>query len=104
LKSLDYWIPKCSPYISKLVYDIDRRTLTIECVNNVKDFIPHTKVVCESILTFSETTNDEDYDDNCIDGLIDLVWNESNKTFVVFTDKKEIILTCDRAPRREVVI
>jgi hypothetical protein len=104
LKSLDYWIPNCSPYISKFVYDIDRRTLTIECVNNVEDFIPNTRIVCESILTFSETTNDEDYDDNCIDGLIDVVWNESNKTLLVYTDKKEIILSCTGVPRSEVII
>ena len=104
MKSLDYWIPNCSPYISKFVYDIDRRTLTIECVNNVDDFIPNTRIVCESILTFSETTNDEGYDDNCIDGLIDVVWNESNKTLLVFTDKKEIILSCAGVPRREVII
>jgi hypothetical protein len=70
----------------------------------VEDFIPNTRIVCESILTFSETTNDEDYDDNCIDGLIDVVWNESNKTLLVYTDKKEIILSCTGVPRREVII
>ena len=67
MNNLDYWIPNCSPYISRMLYDIDNRTFTIEFVNNVNDFKPLLKFVCKSVLSYSENTVDEDYDDDDYD-------------------------------------
>ncbi|NRA79238.1 hypothetical protein CWC26_13180 [Pseudoalteromonas sp. S4488] len=98
MNNLEYWIPNCSPYISRMLYDIDNRTFTIEFVNNVNDFKPLLKFVCKSVLSYSENTVDEDYDDDLIDGVIDIAWNEVDKTLVVLTDKKEMILKLGQAP------
>ena len=98
MNNLSYWIPNCSPYISKMVYDIDKRLFTIEFVDNVNDFNPHTRLVCGSVLSYSEDTVDEDYDDDLIDGIIDFSWNEPHKTLVVLTDKKEMIFKLGQPP------
>ncbi|CZF85943.1 hypothetical protein GMA8713_03976 [Grimontia marina] len=51
MNNLAYWIPNCSHYISHMVYDIDKRTFTIELVDDVEDFNPHTRLVCESVVS-----------------------------------------------------
>ncbi len=98
MNNLDYWIPNCSPYISKLHYGIGKRRLTLECVNNIEDFTPDTRIVCDSVLSYSETTEDEEYDDDCIDGVMDISWNGVHKTLIILTDKKEIVLKLGVAP------
>ncbi|CZF78728.1 hypothetical protein GCE9029_01019 [Grimontia celer] len=81
-----------------MVYDIDKRTFTIELVDNVEDFNPHTRLVCESARTYKENIEDEDYDDDLIDGLIDFNWSEEMKSVYVLTEQKEILLEVERQP------
>ncbi|MBQ4810273.1 hypothetical protein J8M20_02950 [Pseudoalteromonas luteoviolacea] len=101
MNNLDFWIPNCSPYISKMVYDINNRIFTIEFVDNVNDFNPLLRLVCKSVLSYSEDTVDEAYDDDLIDGVIDIAWNGAHKTLVVLTDKKEMILKLEQPPISE---
>ena len=104
--SLDVWIPKCSPYVSKMVYDINLREFIIECVNNINDFTPHTRIICSSILRYTEFPRDDEdeYDDELVDGLLDLNWSEESKVFYIYSDKKEISLKLEKQPRREIII
>ncbi|MCV2883765.1 hypothetical protein OE749_03490 [Aestuariibacter sp. AA17] len=44
---------------------------------------------------------DTDYDDELIDGVIDIAWNDVHKTLVVLTDKKEMVLKLGTAPISE---
>lgn len=99
MKNLDHWIPNCSPYISKMIYDIDNRIFTIEFVDNVNDFNPRLRLVCKSVLSYSESTMD--YDDELIDGVIDIAWNNVHKTLLVLTHKKEMILKLEQPPISE---
>ena len=103
MNSLDKWLPNCSPYITKFVYDIDKRELVIEFALDSKEFKPHTRIVCSSINKYSESNMDDETHDDCMDGVLDLEWIEESCTFLVTTDKKEILLSLDNIPIREII-
>lgn len=84
-----------------MVYDIDNRIFMIEFMDNVNDFNPLLRLVCKSVLSYAENTLDEDYDDDLIDGVIDIAWDDAHKTLVVLTDKKEMILKLGQPPISE---
>ena len=103
MHNLDEWLPSCSPYITKFVYDIDKRGLVIEFALDSKEFKPHTRIVCSGIKSYSENNMDDETHDDCLDGVLDLNWNEIAGTFLVVTDKKEILLTIENKPVRVII-
>ncbi len=100
---LDYWIPNCSPYIHLINYDIDKRLFVLECLENHSESKPHTRITCRQVVSYSESNQDDEFHDDCLDGLIDAWWDEATNTFGVLTDKKEITLKLQEKPIREVV-
>lgn len=100
---MNKFLSGCSPYISELNYDIGKRKLTLVCVNNVEDFLPHTKVTFSGIRSYSEETTDKDYDDDCVDGVLGMSWVTENE-FCIHTDKKEIVLDIENEPTSERVV
>ncbi len=84
---MNKYLKGCSPYISSLIYDIDSRQLLLECVNNPDECKPLKKIIFREIESYSEETMDDEYDDNCIDGVIGMSWIGKNK-FCIHTDKK----------------
>jgi hypothetical protein len=46
---------------------------------------------------------DDETHDDCLDGVLDLNWNEIAGTFLVVTDKKEILLTIENKPVRVII-
>ena len=94
---MNKYLSGCSPYISDLKYDIDKRTLTLECVNNPDECTPTRKVIFSGIRNYSEETIDEDYDDKCMDGVVGMSWLRDN-VFCLHTDKKEIIIELECEP------
>jgi hypothetical protein len=97
---MDTYLPGCSPYISKLVYDIDKRILLMECVNSASENVPHTKVTFSGVRSYSEETIDDEYDDHCMDGVVGMNWVKE-KVFCIHTEKKEIIIEIENEPATE---
>lgn len=97
---MDIYLSDCSPYISGLVYDIDKRTLVMECVNNPNEGVPQTRVIFSGIKSYSEETIDDEYDDHCMDGVVGMSWVEEG-VFCIHTDKKEIIIEIENKPKSE---
>ena len=100
---MDTYLAGCSPYISKLNYDIDKRVLTMECVNNANENVPHTKITFSGVRSYSEETIDTDYDDHCMDGVVGMNWVKE-KVFCIHTDKKEIIIEIENEPTSEKIV
>jgi len=94
---MNAYLKFCSPYICKLIYDIDKRVLIMECVNNSGDCVPDTRVTFRGIKSYSEETIDDEYDDNCMDCVIGLNWLRE-RLFCIRTDKKEIIIEIENDP------
>jgi len=89
-----------SPYISSMIYDIDGRKLILECVNNPEDCIPKTRVIFSGIKSYSEENIDEEFDDLCMDSVIDFSRREDN-VYIINTEKKEISVEVDSEPVSE---
>jgi len=68
-----------------------------------KEFKPHTRIVCSAIKSYSENNMDDETHDDCLDGVLDLSWAEEAGTFVVVTDKKEILLVLENKPVRVII-
>lgn len=98
---LNTYLSGCSPYISQLLYDINNRVLTLECVNNVEEFLPKKRILFEGVISYSESTEDVDYDDELIDGVVSMFWNSEENEFILLTDKKEIIVKLEKEPQIE---
>lgn len=94
---MNTYLKWCSPHICKLIYDIDKRVLIMECVNNLDDCVPDTRVTFRGIKSYSEETIDDEYDDNCMDGVIGMNWLR-DRLFCIRTDKKEIIIEIENDP------
>lgn len=99
---MDKYLAGCSPYVDVLNYDIDKRVLILQCVNNPDDFIPHTRVVFTRIRSYTEETIDDEFDDSSIDSVIGMHWVRDH-TFCIRTEKKEIILDLECDPQSELI-
>lgn len=100
---MDTYLTGCSPYISMLNYDIDKRILTMVCVNNPNENAPHTKVTFTGVRAYSEETMDEEFDDHCMDSVIGMNWVKEN-VLCIHTEKKEIILEIENEPSSERIV
>ncbi len=88
------YLKDCSPYISKFVYDIDKRIIELVCVDSIDNCLPKRKITISGIQSYAEETIDDDFDDNCMDGVIGM-HEMSVGRFCIHTDKKEVIVLYD---------
>lgn len=88
------YLKGCSPYISQFTYDIEKRTLELVCVKSIDNCIPKRKITISGIQAYLEETIDEEFDDNCMNGVIGLHEMSAGK-FCIHTDKKEVIVIYD---------
>lgn len=99
---MDIYLKGCSSLISSLIYDIDKRILVLECINNPDDCIPRTRVTFSGIRSYSEETVGDGNDDRCMDIVIGMHWIKAN-VFCLHTDKKEIIIEIENEPKAEII-
>jgi len=97
---MSMYLSGCSPYIATLIYDISNRVLILECVDDPEKRNPLKRIVFSGIRSYSEQTIEDEYDDNCIDGVIGMHWMK-DKLFCLSTDKKEIIIELEVEPQVE---
>jgi hypothetical protein len=90
-------LKNCSPYISRMIYDIQNRELNIECVNNPEEMKPVTNISCTGITKYHEESNENNPDDDLIDSIIGINWLSSLK-LCIHTEKKEIIVELEHEP------
>lgn len=86
-----------SPYIYELLYDIDKRTLTLICTDNADDYNPSRKVVFSGIKSYSQEDCGDANDDRLIDSVIGMNWHK-DKVFCLHTQKKEILIEVENEP------
>ena len=99
---MNTYLLDCSPYISSLNYDINKRVVLLECVRNIETCEPHTRVIFEGIRSYSEETIDDEYDDQCMDSVFGLNW-VTEGVLCIRTEKKEIIIELENNPRVEIL-
>ncbi|KGJ87802.1 hypothetical protein [Colwellia psychrerythraea] len=88
------YLKDCSPYISKFLYDIDKRIIELVCVDSIDNCLPKRKIKISGIQSYTEETIDDEFDDNCMDGVIGLHEMAVGK-FCIRTEKKEVIVLYD---------
>lgn len=87
----------CSPYINSAIYDIDKRELSIECVDNPETRNPKKQMIFSGILRYKEENIEEKPDDNLLDSIIGINWVRKG-ILCIHTEKKEIILELENEP------
>ena len=90
----------CSPYINSITYDIEKRELRLECVDNPENCNPIKRIICSGILKYEEENIEDKPDDNLIDSVIGINWIR-DKLLCIHTEKKEIILELENEPISE---
>ncbi|MEH6357355.1 MAG: hypothetical protein V7745_00090 [Pseudomonadales bacterium] len=96
----DQLLGDCSPYIANIVYDIDVRMLFIECVDSPENQEPSLRIVFPGIVNYSETNQLDLPDDENIDDILEIFWQEKQKVCIQ-TFKKEIVLELSGQPFTE---
>lgn len=96
---------KCSPYIHTFAYDIDDRTLIIECMNDPKDMTASLRIIFENITSFKEQNLLNEFDDENLDDIVDISPctdpDNGDKGYIITTYKKEITLYTPEKPYTE---
>jgi|GEM_PF-3068819 len=88
------YLKGCSPYISRLVYDVGKRQLLLVCVDAPETCIPLIEIIFNGIASYKEETLDIEFDDLCIDSVIGII-RLDEKTICIHTEKKEITINFD---------
>ena len=91
---------ECAPYIYNLVYDIEVRMLFIECIDDPDTKQPDLRIVFPEILSYSETNELNQPDDEYIDDLVLIDEVEKGK-IVIHTYKKKIEICLTGSPFTE---
>jgi len=90
----------CSPYISRLFYDVINKELHIECADNPDSMNPKKRIKLTGIRKYKEENIDETSDNNLIDSIIGINWIEKSK-LCIQTEKKELIIELENEPTLE---
>ncbi|MDF1642756.1 MAG: hypothetical protein P1U80_01060 [Pseudomonadales bacterium] len=89
-----------APYIYNLVYDIDVRMLFIECIDDPDTKQPDLRIVFPEIISYSETNEQSQPDDEYIDDIVSINEIEKGK-IAIHTYKKKIEITLTGKPFTE---
>jgi len=91
-----------SPFISTFIYDVLKRNLVIELVDDPEKMNPVKRLIFSDIISYAEEDLGGEVDDECIDSVIGIDWID-DASLCLKTDNKEIILKVGTQPFSEFV-
>jgi hypothetical protein len=98
----DKLLQGASPFISTYLYDVLKRKLVIELVDDPEKMNPVKRVTFTGILQYSEDEPTDEPDDLCMDGVIGIHWINSD-SICIKTDDKEVIIKVENEPFTEII-
>ena len=97
----DNLLEGASPFICSFVYDVLKRTLTLDLVDDPEKMNPVKRVIFSGILQYNEEATEEP-DDQCLDGVIGIHWLD-DQSICIKTDDKEVVIQLEDEPTSEMI-